>query len=120
VGEERNFTLRVPVSGVTTKASEEQNREPSLQFSLSAYGIPITTGDDDPLTLIIHSKAATGKATILGPDEVSMQQFQAASNDPVTVQVLGTFGPDTKDPVVSFGWFVYSVNSHYFKCLHGE
>lgn len=93
------------------KATEEQNREPSLQFSLNAFRIPINVGDDDPTTVVVHSKAATGKATLLGPDEVTVQQFQKAGPGPVTVEVLGVFGPGDKMPVVSFGWFVDDLST---------
>jgi len=80
-------------------------QEPSLQWILDTYEIPVNVGDDDPTTSVINSSTTQQRAALLG-DEVSMQQFQRADTDnPVLIEPLAVFGPTDNNPVVRFGWY---------------
>ncbi len=77
--------------------------EPSLQFIFDAYGLPITTGDDDPVTNPIHSSVALATSGQLGPDEIRIQSFEKAGPGPVTLQPLAAFALN-HTPVTTIGW----------------
>jgi len=81
--------------------------EPSLQWILDAHlgaGV-INVGDDNPATNIIHSASAQQRAPLLG-DEISAQLFEQADvTQPVSLEVLGVYGPTSSNPIVAFGWY---------------
>ena len=80
------------------------NNEPSLQHIVDTYGLPITVGDQNPATTVLNLASGKTYADLLG-DEVAVQQFQRAGKGNVTVEVLGVYGPQATDPIVSFGWY---------------
>lgn len=81
-------------------------QEPSLQWILDTFDIPVVTGDDDPGT----TPLVETPTNLLVGEEVAAQRFQKAGTGPVTVEVLATFGVDN-DPVLEFGWYQAGVSS---------
>lgn len=79
--------------------------EPSLQWVLTAHGINVNVGDDDPATTILNSQSTQYAAPLLG-DELSAPLFTQALDAPVTVQVLSVYGPTSQDTVMAFGWYL--------------
>jgi hypothetical protein len=73
------------------------NGEPSLQWILDAFQIPVNTGDPDPSNAAFPTTARTG-------EETGVQSFVKASDGPVTTELLGSFGP-TFEPVSISGWY---------------
>ena len=62
--------------------------EPSLQWILDTYEIPVNVGDPDPTTGALPADPLLG-------EEVSAQRFEkAVATDPVSVEVLAVFGPN--------------------------
>lgn len=112
----KDATLQVksndPVAGTTEIAlrglatlGNGTNKEPSLQWILDTYQIPVNVGDDNPKDNIINSDPAKQRAPLLG-DEVDFQQFKRFDNaSPVLIEPLAVFGPTNNDPVVRFGWY---------------
>jgi phage baseplate assembly protein gpV len=99
---ENNAVREVALSGLGTKGLGGAN-EPSLQQVLDVHGVPVTAGDDDKTTSVIHS--LNHKATLLG-GELHIQQFVRSNDGPVTIEVLGVFGPQsTGGTVTGFGWY---------------
>ena len=95
-------SLEVPLGGLGVKG-QGGNNEPSLQWILDTYGLSISTGDNDPSTTGI-TDAKTVSNGLLG-DEVPGQTFTKASpTEPVTAEVLATFGVEN-DPVLDFGYY---------------
>ncbi len=95
-------TLAVPLSGLGVVGQGGDN-EPSLQWILDAYGLPVATGDSDPATTAITTDADSVN-NLLG-DEVSAQRFQkAAGAAQVSLEVLAVFGVDNS-PVLEFGTY---------------
>jgi hypothetical protein len=79
------------------------SNEPSLQWILDTYEIPVTVGDDNAATNVIHSNTTTQKAKLLG-NEITAQTFRKApGTGSVTVEPLAVFGPDAANPIVRFG-----------------
>ena len=76
------------------------NNEPSLQWILDTYALPMDVGDRDPSTTPIEDAPANG----LVGDEVAAQTFQKAGPGPVTLEVLAAYAVEN-DPVVEFGWY---------------
>ena len=75
--------------------------EPSLQWILDTYGLPIESGDDNPSTTPLVGSPTN---TLIG-DEVAGETFSKASpTEPVTVEVLAAFGVEN-DPVLEFGYY---------------
>lgn len=75
------------------------NNEPSLQWILDTYDIPVNVGDPDP------TNNALPTTPLLG-DEVELQRFERADNaNPVIIEPLAIFGPTSTDPVTQFGWY---------------
>jgi fibronectin type 3 domain-containing protein len=72
--------------------------EPSLQWILDTYEIPVDVGDTDP------TNSSLPTSPLLG-DEVPIQRFVKAGSGPVVVKPLAVFGPDGANPVVRFGWY---------------
>jgi hypothetical protein len=102
VTSENNAVREVTLSGLGTKGLGGTN-EPSLQQILDVHGVFVTAGDDDKTTNIINS--LTPKATLLG-GELRIQQFVRSNDGPVTVEVLGVFGPQSAGgTVAAFGWY---------------
>ena len=96
--------LEIPLRGLATLGTGGTN-EPSLQWILDTYQIPVNVGDDNPKDNIINSDSTKRGAPLLG-DEVDFQQFKRADNaNPVLIEPLAIFGPTNNDPVVRFGWY---------------
>ena len=96
----KEITLR----GLGTTAYGGAN-EPSLQWVLDTYEIPVNVGDDNAANNIIRENPAQRKAALLG-DEVPMQKFERADNaNPVIIEPLAIFGPTGTNPVTEFGWY---------------
>lgn len=96
-----NFTTTVSLRGLGTQGSGGTN-EPSLQAILDVYNIPVNVGDDNPSTNVLHGSIQDG--SLLG-EEVSIQKFEKASTNPVTVELLAVYGPTGTNPIVNFGWY---------------
>jgi len=94
-------TAEVTLRGLGT-AGTSGSGEPSLQWVLDAHEIPVSVGDDDPATAVIHSSTTTRGAARLG-DENPAQAFRRAGTGPVTVEPLAVFAPSSHDPVLRFG-----------------
>jgi hypothetical protein len=71
--------------------------EPSLQWILDAFEIPVNTGDPDPTNPAFPTSARTGL-------ETGIQSFVKAGDGPVTTDLLGSFGPNAQ-PVSISGWY---------------
>lgn len=76
------------------------NNEPSLQWILDAFAVPVDAGDSDPSTTPIEDAPANG----LVGDEVAAQTFQKAGTGPVILEVLAAYAVEN-DPVVGLGWY---------------
>jgi hypothetical protein len=102
ISSENNTVREVALSGLGTKGLGGTN-EPSLQQVLDVHGVSVNAGDNDKTTSIINS--LTPKATLLG-GELHIQRFVRSNDGPVTVEVLGVFGPQsTGGTVTGFGWY---------------
>lgn len=88
----------VLLRGLGTKGTGGSN-EPSLQWILDTYQIPVNVGDNDPATGDLLPQAP------LVGDEISLPRFQKAASGPVTVEPLAVFGPSAANPVLRFGWY---------------
>ena len=80
------------------------SNEPSLQHILDTYGLPIAVGDAEPNTNVIDLPSGATYNDLLG-DEIAAERFERATNAPVTVELLATYGPEQNNPVVAFGWY---------------
>ncbi|HZW88914.1 MAG TPA: choice-of-anchor D domain-containing protein, partial [Myxococcaceae bacterium] len=87
-------TTTVPLGGLAIPAGTE----PSLQWIFDVHNIPVNAGNPDP------SKKDLPASPIAG-DEIALQSFQKAGDGPVTLQLLGSYGP-TFEPVSIDGWYV--------------
>ena len=76
------------------------NNEPSLQWILDTFALPVDVGDSDPSTTPIENAPASG----LVGDEVAAQTFQKVGSGPVTLEVLAAYAVEN-DPVAGFGWY---------------
>jgi hypothetical protein len=72
--------------------------EPSLQWILDANWIPISVGSPDPTTKVMPTTPRLG-------DELGIQAFVKAGSGPVTLQLIGAFGPPFVDPMAIAGWY---------------
>lgn len=96
----RTPTLEIPLGGLSVEG-QGGDLEPSLQWILDAYGLPIETGDEDPGTTGLVDDASNA---LLG-DEVIAQSFtKAPGTQSVSVQVLAAFGVENT-PVFEFGYY---------------
>ena len=86
-------TTNVPLGGLAIPAGTE----PSLQWIFDVHNIPVNAGNPDP------SKKDLPPVPIAG-DEIAIQSFMKAGDGPVTLQLLGSFGPDF-EPVSINGWY---------------
>ncbi|MDJ1498092.1 malectin domain-containing carbohydrate-binding protein [Cytophagaceae bacterium DM2B3-1] len=102
---DKDSSFRHIVLGGLGKKGVYGDNEPSLQWILTTHGLPVNVGDDNPSTRIIHSQSSQYKASLLG-DEISAPLFRQAVDAPVTVQVLGVYGPSGQDTTVVFGWYL--------------
>jgi hypothetical protein len=82
----------VPLGGLATSA------EPSLQWIFDVHNIPVKAGNPDPT-----KKDLPAMPTPAG-DEILVQSFVKAGDGPVTLQLIGSFGP-SKEPVSINGWY---------------
>lgn len=76
------------------------DNEPSLQWILDSFALPVDVGDRNPSTTPIEGAPAGG----LVGEEVSAQTFQKAGTGPVTLEVLAAYAVEN-NPVVEFGWY---------------
>src|SRR5262249_18439791 len=83
----------VPLGGLATSG------EPSLQWIFDVHNIPVHAGNPDP-----SKKDFPANPRIAG-DETGIQSFVKAGNGPVTLQLIGAFGP-TFEPESINGWYV--------------
>ena len=102
-------SLHVQLRGLGTTGTSGSG-EPSLQAILNLYSIPVSAGDDNAATTVIHSNSSMQKAALLG-EEVSMQKFVKADTGFVTIEPLAVFGPTAGNPVLGMGWYT-SGNSN--------
>jgi fibronectin type 3 domain-containing protein/glucose/arabinose dehydrogenase len=78
---------------------EGGTNEPSLQWILDTYDIPVNVGDPDPTTSSLPTTAIIG-------DEVPLQQLAKAGTGSVTLEPLAVFGPQsTGGEVTNLGWY---------------
>lgn len=97
-------TTEIALRGLATLGNGG-TKEPSLQWILDTYQIPVNVGDDNPKDNIINSDTTKQRAPLLG-DEVDFQQFKRFDNaSPVLIEPLAVFGPTDSNPVVNFGWY---------------
>ncbi len=81
--------------------------EPSLQYILDTYEVPISVGDDNTSTSIIHS---TNFASLSLGQEKQVGYFIRANANPVTLEPLAVFGPQgPAGKVTHFGWYETGV-----------
>ncbi len=80
--------------------------EPSLQWIIDTKlgEDVVNVGDTDATSNIINLPNGSSYNSLLG-DEVAAQQFEKASEAPISVEVLSVFGPTQNNPVVAFGWY---------------
>ena len=91
--------LSVPLRGLGTLGLGGSN-EPSLQWILDTWQIPVNVGDPDP------SNNSLPTSPLLG-DEVSAQTFSKAGSGSVTLEPLGVFGPQSGSGIVTrVGWYL--------------
>ena len=90
----------VQLRGLGTDGSGGTN-EPSLQLIFDAWGIGLSTGDDEKFSTTIHSNAGiASQAMIPGSSEVSAPAFQRVNAaQPVTMQVLALYGVNSNPDV---------------------
>lgn len=73
--------------------------EPSLQWILNTYQLPINVGDPDPTNNSLPTTTPLG-------DEVSLPQFQKVGTGSVTVEPIAVFGPQSSLGIVTrFGYY---------------
>ena len=87
------------------KAGTGGTQEPSLQHILDLYDLPINVGDTDPVSSRINLPGGGSDYNQLIGDESGIQYFKKATDGPVTVEVLGVYGPTDRNPVTAFGWY---------------
>ena len=88
------------------KAGTGGSNEPSLQWILDTQlgaGV-VNVGDTDTSTNLINLPAGTTYNDLLG-DEIDAQRFERAIEAPITLQVLGVYGPEANNPIVALGWY---------------
>jgi hypothetical protein len=92
-------TLDVTLRGLGVGGLFGDN-EPSLQWILDTFQIPVRVGDTDPATGPIDFPPATPN------DEVTAQLLVKAGAGPVTVQPIAVFS-NASDPGMRFGFYKY-------------
>src|SRR5262249_32009982 len=87
-------TARVVLRGLGTNGIGGTS-EPSLQWILDTWQIPVNVGDPDPGT------ASLPTTNPLGPDEVPLQLMTKARDDsPVTVTPIAAYGSQKTQPAI--------------------
>ena len=79
--------------------------EPSLQHILDIYDLPINVGDADPVSSRLNLSGGANSYDVLIGDEADIQYFTRATDGPITVEVLGVYGPTQNNPVTAFGYY---------------
>ncbi len=80
--------------------------EPSLQWILDTYDIPVNVGDTDPTNSALSSTSSR-----IG-DEVDLQRMVKAGSGDVTIEPLAVFGPQSSGgQVTNLGWYPASGGS---------
>ncbi len=80
--------------------------EPSLQWILDTYDIPVNVGDPDPTNSALPSTSSP-----IG-DEVDLQRMVKAGSGDVTIEPLAVFGPQSSSgEVTNLGWYPASGGS---------
>ncbi|MDB5296192.1 MAG: hypothetical protein JWO31_2175 [Phycisphaerales bacterium] len=90
-------TLSIPLRGLGTKGLQGAN-EPSLQWVLDTYQIPVNVGDNDAAEPTLPFPAVAGN------DEVVGQMFRKAGTGDVTVTPIAIFS-NPSDPGAIVGWY---------------
>jgi hypothetical protein len=85
-------TTSVPLGGLSIPP------EPSLQYIFDVHNIPVTAGNPNPAVKDLPPIPIAG-------DEIPVQSFMKAGDGPVTLQLIGSFGPNY-EPVSIDGWYV--------------
>jgi hypothetical protein len=75
--------------------------EPSLQWILDTYQIPVHVGDSKPSDSELNQPPTTPN------DEVPMMMMQEATPGPVTVQPIAVFS-NAATPALGFGYYTYT------------
>jgi Big-like domain-containing protein len=92
-------TARVTLRGLGTNGVGGTS-EPSLQWILDTWQIPVDVGDPDPTTSLLPT------TNPLGPDEVPLQTMVKARDDsPVTATPIAAYGSQKTDPAIRWGWY---------------
>jgi N-acetylneuraminic acid mutarotase len=94
-----NATVALRGLGFTATGASE----PSLQRIMNTFEIPLTIGDDNESTGVIHSNTTTAVSPLLG-EELPIQSFKKAGAGLVTIEPIAVFGPDSTT-VVEVGWY---------------
>ncbi|BAC87988.1 FG-GAP-like repeat-containing protein [Gloeobacter violaceus] len=93
-----NASVSVSLQGLGTLGIGT-GKEPSLQWVLDTYLIPVNVGDTNPATDALPATVPLG-------EEISPPQFRKASSSPVTVEALAVFsGQGAPGYVVSLGYY---------------
>jgi hypothetical protein len=94
-----NPSASVALRGLGT-AGLGGSSEPSLQWILDTYDIPVNVGDPDPTNSALPSTSAK-----IG-DEVDLQRMAKAGSGNVTIEPLAVFGPQSSGgQVTNLGWY---------------
>ncbi len=89
---------KVNLRGLGT-IGEGGSKEPSLQWILDTYEIPVNAGDPDKTNNSLPTDAILG-------EEIEAQSFKKAYSDaPVSVEPLAVFGPKGSQNVLGFGTY---------------
>lgn len=87
----------VALGGLGTQGTGGAN-EPSLQWILDTYAIPVNVGDPNPADNSLPTSPRLG-------EEVLVRGFEKAEAGTVTVEPLAVYGPTSANPVVRVGWY---------------
>jgi hypothetical protein len=96
-------TLDVPLRGLGVRGLFGDN-EPSLQWILDTFQIPVRVGDTDPTTGPMDFPPAAPN------DEVTAQLLVKAGSGPVTIQPIAVFS-NASEPGMRFGFYKYPGSS---------
>ncbi|MDX1992190.1 MAG: choice-of-anchor D domain-containing protein [bacterium] len=97
----------VELRGVVLPNFNGGGSEPSLQRVFDALDIPVAVGDNDIASTPIFGNGAANAfpGNQLG-EEIQVEQFQRASNAPVTIQPLSAFAVNVAGaPIIRVGWY---------------
>ena len=96
--DEDTSVAKVNLRGLGT-LGEGSSNEPSLQWILDTYEIPVNVGDPDKTNNSLPTDPILG-------EEIEAQSFRKAYSDaPVSVEPLAVFGPKGSQNVLSFGTY---------------